>query len=360
MRGCSSTTARSSGDNADGLRRMRSLIPIFPMSCSSEPKTSSSRVFLRPSSRSRSSSSRCTRSLRSASTASLRPVRAPPACEGDSVRHSEDEERRVVASIEEIRASQCRHDCVDNRRQKQQDGDPEPRTSGPVLSAGVHRLDWITDRGITSSGRNPVGVTGYRPTLLQVQLHGVRAKRLREKVPRGQVAPHLVEPFELGLRLHALGDRSQAQDARQGEGARDDLDSLEILSQPLDERAVDLEVVHRQTLQVRERRAPGPEIVDRQPDAHALELLESPDSVSCVLHYRVLGYLEHEVTRRETGLSEYLGDEVGLLELLYGEVHAEKQGRGALSRLLPRLRLHARFAEYPLPDRNDQASLFRE
>src|SRR3954447_24604161 len=43
MRGCSSTTARSSGVSAPGLSRMRSEIPSLPTSCSSEPKTSSSR-----------------------------------------------------------------------------------------------------------------------------------------------------------------------------------------------------------------------------------------------------------------------------------------------------------------------------
>lgn len=45
MRGCSSTTPRSSGVSGPGFRRIRSLIPILPTSCRSEPKTSSSRRF---------------------------------------------------------------------------------------------------------------------------------------------------------------------------------------------------------------------------------------------------------------------------------------------------------------------------
>ena len=64
--------------------------------------------------------------------------------------------------------------------------------------------------------------------------------------------------------------------------------------QALDERLGDLEDVERQRAQVAERRVAGPEVVEREPHAHARAARASAAALRLGVLTQALGDLEHE------------------------------------------------------------------
>src|SRR5262249_53471689 len=86
--------------------------------------------------------------------------------------------------------------------------------------------------------------------------------RVREVEALAEVAAGRAELLELAGRLDALRGDRQAERVAELHDRGDDRRALRVLAQRLDERLVDLQRVHRQRPQVRERRVPGPEVVD--------------------------------------------------------------------------------------------------
>jgi hypothetical protein len=70
--------------------------------------------------------------------------------------------------------------------------------------------------------------------------------------------------------LDALADRPHAERLPEGEDRARDRRVRLVARDPVDERLVDLEHVHREALQVGERRVAGPEVVDGQRTPSAL------------------------------------------------------------------------------------------
>jgi hypothetical protein len=66
---------------------------------------------------------------------------SPPAGQGDDGRYPEDEDRRVVAGVDEVRARKRRCDHVEHCPEKQQHGEPEPRAPGPHFPSEF--IGWI-------------------------------------------------------------------------------------------------------------------------------------------------------------------------------------------------------------------------
>ena len=71
-----------------------------------------------------------------------------------------------------------------------------------------------------------------------------------------------------------------------------------------DEGAVDLDLLDREALQVGQARIAGAEVVDRQADAHAVDLAEDLQRLLAVLHQRGFGDLELDQRRVDAGFVE--------------------------------------------------------
>ena len=92
-------------------------------------------------------------------------------------------------------------------------------------------------------------------------------ERRREQVALAGVAAELAQVGELGLVLDALGDRPQPERAAELDERLDQRVRLVRAGGGGDERAVDLQRVDRQLLQVGERGVAGAEVVDRDVQA---------------------------------------------------------------------------------------------
>ena len=80
--------------------------------------------------------------------------------------------------------------------------------------------------------------------------------------------------MELAARLDPLGDRDQAERVGEADEVGGDRRVLGVVLDALDERAVDLDHVDREAAQLAERREAGAEVVDRDPHAEVVQLLE--------------------------------------------------------------------------------------
>ena len=94
-----------------------------------------------------------------------------------------------------------------------------------------------------------------------------------------------------------------------------------------------------------------------------LELLEPADGEVRVGHEDRLGDLERQVRGLEAGLGERVvdvGDHVGVLELLRGEVDRHRERRVVRAQALQRARRAAPLAQDPAADRDDEPGLLGE
>ena len=128
---------------------------------------------------------------------------------------------------------------------------------------------------------------------------------------------------------------------------------------PVDELAVDLDRLDREALDVVQRRVAGAEVVEHQPHAEALEVLQHGGRRGALLHQDALGQLEPQALGRHAGLAQDGGELVGqrgLRELAAGEVdgQAGKVDRGVGG---PARELAAGLAQHPAPERDDQPAL---
>jgi hypothetical protein len=97
--------------------------------------------------------------------------------------------------------------------------------------------------------------------------------------PADQVALELVavvvqqEP-ELLLRLDALGDHAQSEAVRHQDDSRGDRRVVRVCRQVVHKRAVDLQPVDPESLEVAQRGVPRAEVVDGDADAHLADLVQ--------------------------------------------------------------------------------------
>src|SRR3990172_6099899 len=85
-----------------------------------------------------------------------------------------------------------------------------------------------------------------------------------------------------------------------------------------DEGPVDLQRVDRETLEVRERRVPGAEVVDRDANAEVVQAYEHGLGACRIGDHHALGDLEHEVIARDARLPQHAGDGVAEARLVEG------------------------------------------
>src|SRR5690606_34611439 len=135
-----------------------------------------------------------------------------------------------------------------------------------------------------------------------------------------------------------------------------------IVAKRCHERAINLDRVERERVQVTERAVARAEIIEAELHTALAQRSESDCGGGRVLDDGALGDLELESARREPRLLEdaiELLMQVRLRELPAGEVHAHRQLAVRIE-LVPFAHLSACLAQYPPTDGHDRARLLRE
>src|SRR4051812_13396242 len=168
-------------------------------------------------------------------------------------------------------------------------------TTDPATSRfTVLPLGWAVVALLTGTGRKRMGSdrAGAQP-----RSELVRLERLAEREALRRVGP---ERGELGPRLvgrDALGKDVHAEALPERDRGADDGRVILVLAHGEHERAVDLDLAHGQLTQVVERRVAGAEVVDREPHAQLVELVEDDLRAERILQHRRLRELELQQRR---------------------------------------------------------------
>ena len=142
------------------------------------------------------------------------------------------------------------------------------------------------------------------------------------EVPLAEVAAEALDPSQLAIGVDALGDDLQVERPPELDHHLQEHEVGALVFEHGDERPVDLELVDREPLQVRERAVAGPEVVERDAHAERLQLVEQRDGLVGVVDQHRFGDLEPEQLGGETasraaraatastivGLSNWRGD----------------------------------------------------
>ena len=110
--------------------------------------------------------------------------------------------------------------------------------------------------------------------------HDLTGLRPGEVVTLAEVAAERAQRVELHVVLDALRRHREVEGVTEAHDRGDDRRVLLAFAEPCDQRTVDLQGVHRQDVQVRERRLAGSEVVDADPHAPRRELAEDSVAVS--------------------------------------------------------------------------------
>ena len=157
--------------------------------------------------------------------------------------------------------------------------------------------------------------------------------------------------------LDPLGDHAQAEVVGEIDGRAHDHQIVVVVGHLEHERLVDLELVQRQALQVRERRVAGAEVVDRQADPEIVQPEQvSPRAVG-IVHDRGLGELEGEPGRIDPPFGQQRADGLGQLLVVQAAGREVDRDADLEARLLPVRQLAERGIEAPAGERLDQAGL---
>src|SRR5262249_57383327 len=119
-------------------------------------------------------------------------------------------------------------------------------------------------------------------------------------------------------------------------------------------RAVDLDAVEREAAQVEQARIAGAEIIERETHAERFEAVHRLLGFLDVAEQSRLGEFELQPLRVESGVGENALDDLDEIlpaELERRYVHREREA-------LPRCRLEAGLAQYPLAERDDEFATF--
>ena len=130
-------------------------------------------------------------------------------------------------------------------------------------------------------------------------------ERFREKVPLGLVATEVAQLRQLFLRLHTFRYNLHIKRMGQRHYARHYGRVAVTCQEVFDERAIYLQAINREAVEVRERGVTRAEIVYRQLRAQPLQAFEYLHVGLGLAHDHALSYLQVEVSRVQPGLFEY-------------------------------------------------------
>src|SRR5215813_9246458 len=225
-------------------------------------------------------------------------------------------------------------------------GERAPPPLPPAVCAGGARGLHADERAVYGNGEERLEMLGrHRP---------------REEETLALVAAEVLQLETLLVGLDAFRGHVHVEALGHGDHRAHDGAVAALVAEPLHEGAVDLERVHREPLEIAERRVAGTEVIDGEPHAQVLELAQLGESGRRVLHHHALRDLELEAAGVETAQVDgvrHLRHQVRVLELLGGEVHAHDEGGIPRILDLPGASLTARLGEHPLSDGHDEPRL---
>src|SRR5919108_334184 len=168
--------------------------------------------------------------------------------------------------------------------------------------------------GAAGAGLDPL-LDGRCCALLDLRRQRVRRRRLPDEVALRERAALFAERVPDLLRLDAFGHDREPEVAAEVDRRADDRRVARVVAHVHDERAVDLDRLHGQPLQVGERRVAGAEVVDREPQAHLVQPREHAAHAERVGEDRALRDLELELVGADPVLLQQLCDPVRQLEV---------------------------------------------
>ena len=135
-----------------------------------------------------------------------------------------------------------------------------------------------------------------------------RRHRPSEEIALSLFAAHPDQEIRRGPVLDAFGDDGQAQLLAEPDGRTDDRRVVGIGQQSEHERAVDLQPVEREFLEIAQAGKAGAEIVEHEANAKLLNLEERIQRALLVVEQDVLGDFELEAGWAQAGAGEHLRD----------------------------------------------------
>ena len=188
------------------------------------------------------------------------------------------------------------------RRRRRRRGAPRPARTCPSAGSCAPGPSAPADPSVRRPrlSRAPVSRPREQPRL------GLRHRRGPPEVEAlvGPAAVLAQEPVLL-LGLHALGDHGEPERPRERQDHPRDGRVGRVAQHVLDERAVDLDLVQRQPLEVAERGVPGPEVVQGERDAVRAQPVHGGDDPLDAAREQALGDLQPE----QAGVGARLGED---------------------------------------------------
>ena len=158
----------------------------------------------------------------------------------------------------------------------------------------------------------PAGVTDAEPCAGEVLGGLVHVERTGQEEALPERTAEFHQSVELVRSFDPLGDDLELHGARQPDDGADQGRAGRFGPvERLDEGPVDLEHVHREPLEVAQRRVAGAEVVDGDGDAHLPQLGQGNGGPLGVVHEDVLGDLEGELDGVEPDCPEDLTHVIG-------------------------------------------------
>src|SRR5687767_11814416 len=200
-------------------------------------------------------------------------------------------------------------------------------------------------------------------SVLRQQMHRTRiVDRMREQVALAVFATQHLKLLILFLGLDSFRDYFHTEVAGECRDCSHD-GVVAVGCEPGNKRAVDLQVVQWETVEITERRVACAEVVDTQLDAKRTQLLEHQRRSLSILHYHALRDLEFQAVRIQLAVFQRLFDSFEQIRLFYlspRQIHAQGQRPMTWRRDLPVTNASARLCQHPLTNRNNQTRFFSD
>src|SRR5664279_5534852 len=162
------------------------------------------------------------------------------------------------------------------------------------------------------------------------------------------------EPLGLVPGFHPFGDDVETEGASEDDEGFDDPFRARAEPDPPGETTVDLQFGDRKVVKVGQRRVPGPEVVDREPDADVVQAAKSRQRRAAGADEGTLDQFEMQPVGAQVVPGKYslnVFDQLGVVQLTHRQVDADEGvGMSGRERRGP--------VEHPVTDRDDEAGLF--
>ena len=170
------------------------------------------------------------------------------------------------------------------------------------------------------------------------------------------LAAHADQKLQLLLGFHTFGHHLQPQRTGQRVDGSADLAVVHVHHDVAHKHLVDLQLAHRQALELDERRVAGAKVVNRQRKTRVLQLQR--DGVQRLVQQLRLGDLQHQAGGRDPGTLGHIQQGLGEARLAQLDGGNVDRHHGHLPALGTPLRhLAAGGLEHPQPDGHDEPAL---